>query len=59
MELYDVMRTTFACREFEPDPLVVKKLIRTLDINMIASIVGAAIPLFPAANETWNLRINR
>jgi len=21
MELYDVMRTTFACREFEPDPV--------------------------------------
>ncbi len=31
MELYDVMRTTFACREFEPDPVPEEVLYRILD----------------------------
>lgn len=31
MELYDVMRTTFACREFEPEPVPPDVLVRIID----------------------------
>ena len=31
MELYDVMRTTFSAREFEPDPIPDETLHRILE----------------------------
>lgn len=40
MELYDVMRTTFACREFEPDPVPDEILQRIVEYARFAPSGG-------------------